>query len=115
MTGVLQNAIFSNHKDYIQLYKDLKNGNYDIGAEAGSLRHEQDKKSDNMKNSRNYDEPVTYALENAILLDPYTDYEKLYKDQKDSLANSPTTRNPISRDNNFQQHFSTFEYKVSIY
>ena len=113
LTDVLQNAIFSNDKNYIQLYKDLKNGNYNSGT--GSLRHKEDKKSDN---SGNYEEQVTSALEKKISLYPFTDYTKLYKDLKDSLANSPTTsqpfieeeterfpqtRNPSSRDDNFQQ------------
>ena len=125
MKGVLQNAIFSYDKDYIQLYKDLKNGNYNSGA--GSLRHTKDKKSDNVENSGNLVEQETYALENAISLDPFTDYEKLYKDQEDSFANPPTTSQPFADEeidrfpqtknlNTFQQQSSlnNFKNKVSI-
>ena len=125
LTGVLQNAIFSYDKDYIQLYKDLKNGNYNSGA--GSLRHTKDKKSDNVENSGNLVEQETYALENAISLDPFTDYEKLYKDQEDSFANPPTTSQPFADEeidrfpqtknpNTFQQQSSlnNFKNKVSI-
>ena len=132
LTNVLQNAIFSNEKDYIQLYKDLKNEKFVSGTEAGSLRQKQDKKSDIVENSGNYEEQVTFALENAISLYPYKDYTKLYRELKESLSNSattsqpfieeksdrfpPETRNPSSREEDSQQQLSAlynFENKVT--
>ena len=97
LTDVLQNAISSNDKDYIQLYKDIKNGNYNSATQTDSPRprHTQDQKSDN---SANYDVQVPSALENAISRYPYTDYTKLYKDLKASLANSPTTSQPFTEE-----------------
>jgi len=82
----------------------------------------KDKKSDNVENSGNLVEQETYALENAISLDPFTDYEKLYKDQEDSFANPPTTSQPFADEeidrfpqtknpNTFQQQSSLNNFK----